>query len=432
MDTSCRAIRCTALLCTGLLLGTAPARGQVFADVVQTILADHPRIQSAESVAEAGQSEVAAARAARQPQLSLSTDPDWEEGGAGGRAGTYILPEITASQLLFDGGRSAAEIRRSRLRAQALRVQGARVADELVAALAQAWGEWSRQCDLVEIAEAQVAALEQLHGLVSEIASYDRGRGSDVVLVGSRLEQARSALDARRIAREDARATIREIASAPVEPAGRLPFLTPFLPDTLSDALALVDAAPVVQISKLQIGESDAAVSGAQSWWQPQINLEVARTSERTALGNTHLFNAFGVRLRAVSLPFGGGGRARLNAARASASAARFDAEQARQSLTDRIERLWMLGNQRRDRLPRLAQVVVEADEARDIVQEQFRIGRRSILDLLSYETERFNARTGLANEQHDLVALEYQLMGALGRIDFAIVPGAASKDRVQ
>ncbi|SKB29889.1 TolC family protein [Sphingopyxis flava] len=431
METS-HAIRCAALLCTCLLIGTAPARAQIFSDVVESLLEDHPRIQSAESVAEAGKSEVAAARAARQPQVALSADAGWEEGGTGGSSGTYILPEITASQLLFDGGRSAAEIRRSRLRAQALRVQEDRVADELVASLAQAWGEWSRQCDLIEISEAQVAALEQLHGLVSEIASFDRGRGSDVVLVGSRLEQARSALDARRIAREDARATVREIASAPVEPVGRLPSLASFLPETLSEATALVDATPVVQISELQIGESDAAVSGAKNWWQPQLNLEVARTSERTALGDTHLFNAFGVRLRAVSLPFGGGGRARLNAARATASAARFDAEQARQSLTDRIERLWMLGNQRRDRLPRLAQVVVEADEARDIVQEQFRIGRRSILDLLSYETERFNARSGLANEQHDLIALEYQLMGALGRIDFALASGATPMETLQ
>jgi outer membrane protein TolC len=308
------------------------------------------------------------------------------------------------------------------LRAQALGVQQDRLADDIVGALAQSWSEWSRQRNLVEISEAQVAALEQLHWLVSEIASFDRGRGSDVVLVGSRLEQARSMLDARRIARDDARLTIREIASAPVEPLGDLPNLGSSLPAHISEAVAWVDTTPIVLISNLQIGENDAVVAGARSWWQPQINLEVARTSERTNAGNMHLFNAFGVRLRAISLPFGGGGRARFNAARSSAAAARFDAAEARRSQTDQVERLWMLVAQRRDRVPRLTQIVEQSDHARDVVQEQFRIGRRSILDLLSYESERFNARSALANEQHDLMALEYQLMGVLGRIDTAVL----------
>lgn len=401
-----------------LLAGAAPVTAQSFLGVAETIVDDHPRVQSAESLAEAGQSEAAAARAALRPQLGVTAEVGWDSGGSTGRSGSYILPEITASQLMFDGGRTAAETRRRALRAKSLGVQRHRVSDELLGALAQAWGEWSRQQELVAVGEAQVAALEQIHALVAEIASFDRGRGSDVVLVGSRLEQARSALDARRISREEARAAIREISALPVEPIGDLPPLEALMPATLLQAQALVDETPVISLADLQIAESDAAVAGARNWWQPQINLEVARTSERTAFGDTNLFNAFGVRLRAVSIPLGSGGQARLSAARSTASAARFDADQARQALSDRVERLWMLTTERRDRLGRLAKVVEEADHARDIVYEQFRIGRRSILDLLSYETERFNTRTVLVSERHDLIAAQYQLMAALGRID--------------
>jgi outer membrane protein TolC len=415
-------------LCPVFLAGASPVAAQSFSDVAFTMLEDHPRVQSAENTAEAGRSEASAARAARRPQVGVTADVGWDGGGSTGRSGTYVLPEIAASQLMFDGGRTAAEIRRRKLRADALGVQQDRVEDDLVAALAQAWSDWSRQQELIAIGEAQVAALEQLHALVWEIASFDRGRGSDVVLVGSRLEQARSSLDARRIARQEARATIREIAALPVEPMGDLPPLDRRLPVTLGEAIALIDATPTVLLADIQIGESDAAVAGARHWWQPQVNLEVARTSERTAMGDTHLFNAFGVRLRAASVPFGGGGQARLSAARANATAARFDAEQARRALNDRVERLWMLTDERRARLPRLAQVVEDADHARDIVQEQFRIGRRSILDLLSYESERFNARAALASERHDLIAVQYQLMGALGRIDAALTNAATGE----
>lgn len=298
-----------SLAVPALLGGAAPLSAQTFPDVVAVVLDDHPRVRSAEHLAEAGEAETAAARAARRPQIGLTADAGWDEGSATSRSGAYVLPEITASQLMFDGGRTASEIRRRKLRAQALGVQQERVADDLMTALAQAWGEWSRQQELIAIGEAQVGALEALHALVAEIASFDRGRGSDVVLVGSRLEQARSSLDARRIAREDARAAIRETASLPVEPEGGLPPLDLLLPATYAEALALIEQAPPVLLSDLQIGESDAALAGARNWWQPQINLEVARTSERLATGDTQLFNAFGVRLRAASIPFGGGGQ---------------------------------------------------------------------------------------------------------------------------
>lgn len=413
-------------------MGASPVAAQSFLTVAETVIDDHPRVQSAESLAAAGRSDAAAARAALRPQLGLSAELGWDSGGSTGRSGAYVLPEVTASQLMFDGGRTAAETRRRALRAKSLDMQQSRVADDLLAALAQAWGEWSRQQELVAVGESQVAALEQIHALVTEIASFDRGRGSDVVLVGSRLEQARSSLDARRIARDEARAAIREIAAFSVEPIGDLPPLEQLLPPTLMDANALIEATPTVALAELQIAESKAAVDGARNWWQPQVNLEVARTSERDAFGDTRLFNAFGVRLRAVAIPLGSGGQSKLAAARSTATAARFDADQARRALTDRVARLWMLTGERRDRLDRLARVVEEADRARDVVYEQFRIGRRSILDLLSYESERFNARAVLVGERHDLITAQYQLMATLGRIDTLFAGFAPAMEKGQ
>ncbi len=412
-----------------LLVDATPIAAQSFLNIAESVVEEHPRVQSAESLAQAGRSDASAARAALRPQLGLSADVGWDGRGSTARAGRYFLPEITASQLMFDGGRTAANTRRRSLRAQSLDRQQDRVVDELLATLAQAWGEWSRQRELIAVGEAQVAALEQIYALVGEIANFDRGRGSDVVLVSSRLEQARSAVDARRIARDESRATIREIAALPIEPAGDLPPFGRLLPATLVQANALIAETPTIALADLQIAESNAAVDGARNWWQPQVNLEVARTSERTALGDTHLFNGFGVRLRAVAIPLGSGGQATLAAARSTASASRTDAAQARQALSDRVARLWMLTDERRGRLDRLSKVVEEADRARDTVYEQFRIGRRSILDLLSYESERFNARATLASEKHDLIAAQYQLMAALGRIDTLLDGPVASQE---
>ena len=74
--------------------------------------------------------------------------------------------------------------------------------------------------ELLFVSEKQVAALRTLDGLVVEIAQYDRGRTSDVVMVESRLQQAETTLQSRQIAQTEARARIREIAAMPVDLLG--------------------------------------------------------------------------------------------------------------------------------------------------------------------------------------------------------------------
>lgn len=91
------------------LAGATPVAAQSFLNTAETIAADHPRIQSAEDLARAGRSDAAAARAALRPQLGLTAEAGWDSGDSSGRSGSYVLPEITASQLLFDGGRTAAD-----------------------------------------------------------------------------------------------------------------------------------------------------------------------------------------------------------------------------------------------------------------------------------------------------------------------------------
>lgn len=152
--------------------------------------------------------------------------------------------------------------------------------------------------------------------------------------------------------------------------------------------------------------------------------VEGARTSERDFRGDTHVLNAFAFRLRASVVPFdAGGGAARHASALAQLQASRWRADLARTSLEEQVRRLWAFQSERSARLSALADLVVRADAARDVVYQQFRIGRRSILDVLSYDLERFNTRAQLVNERYDIALTRFQLIGALGRL-YPVVAG--------
>lgn len=407
------------------MLSPASACAQTFPQVLQSMAEGHPRVTSAESLTTAGKVDVRAARSAYRPQFGIQTDAGWSDGNSNSASGFAILPEATVSQMIYDGGRTPAEIRRRKIRVELLGVQEQAVLADLSLQLAQAWIDYSRNTELLFVSERQVSALKALDELVTEIATYDRGRASDVVIVESRMQQAETTLQSRRIAQTEARARIREIAAVPVEPEGGIPDLTKVLPGSAQDCQALVAGSPALRIAEFQVAENAETVRGTRNWWAPQLAVEGARTSERTVGGNTNLLNGFAVRVRATALPFdSGGGRARHESARANLDSAQSNATLTRQQLGDQVQRLWVFQAQRTERLPSLEALVGKADEARTIVFEQFRIGRRTILDVLSYELERFNVRAQLVNERYDIVQTQYQLMGVLGRIYPALAQG--------
>lgn len=344
----------------------------------------------------------------------------------GGNSGFTVLPEAKISQLVFDGGRTPAEIRRRKLRVDLLGVQEQSVLAEISFQLAQAWIDYTRASDLAFVSSQQVSALKTLDDLVVEIAQFDRGRASDVVMVESRLQQAVTTQQTREISLAEARARIREISALPVKPTSGIPDIAAFLPRNAEDAQALVPESPAVRIADLDVAENAETVRGTKNWWMPRLALEGARTSDISARGDTRLFNAFAFRVNASVVPFdSGGGRSRHESAKATLESARSNAELTRISLGEQARRLWIFQAQRTERLPSMQNLVDRADEAREVVFEQFRIGRRSILDLLSYELERFNVRAQLINERYDIAQTQYQLMGALGRIYPAVVEGA-------
>ena len=187
----CVAVRWDALLsvagalsCLALPWG---ARAQTFEQVLTEAADDHPLVKTARFQTDAAKSDISAARASLRPQLSVDAGAGWSDSGSGG--GTLaVLPEVRLTQYLFDGGRSTAEVRRRKVRAELFSVGEEAALSDISVQLAQAWIDYGRADELAIIGEQQVAALSTLNDLVVQIAQFDRGRASDVVMVESRLK----------------------------------------------------------------------------------------------------------------------------------------------------------------------------------------------------------------------------------------------------
>lgn len=413
---ACRAGRMAAAV--AVVLAT-PGAAATFVDSLATVASSHPRLQAAAATTAAARADIDAARAALRPQVALIGDTGFTRSGLTSESDTALLPGIRATQLIYDGGRARADVAQRRFQAQAVEAGEDRTFADIAGRLAEAYLDWTRQRALLDIAEQQVASLRTVEANVRAIASFDRGRASDVALVATRLAQSEAARDARRVAIADARALIRQIAAADVEPEGEMPSPDALLPKSLDEALAVIDSHPAVRIADFEARGARAAVDAARGWWKPRLSLDAGSESESSLTGDTRLFGTVELKLRSSLSPIdGGGGTSRLASARASASAAQIEAQFAQRTLRDEVVRQWVAIGERAARLTALDALVASTDASSSVVAEQFKLGRRSVLDLLSFEVERFAARTQLESERRDLLAAKYRLLAAMARLD--------------
>ncbi len=405
---------CAVLIAVPAIAVPALAHAEPLETVVRDALQTHPAARAAFAGTQASGYQVAQARAARAPQFGLVADPGRTFAGSGSGSTDIGDLGLQGSMLLYDGGRTREAIAREEGRLQAadagLRLTG----EDLAGRIAEVYLEWYKQDRLALLAADNVAAHEALHGRVREIASFDRGRASDLVQVGARLQQARVTLATRRGTANEARAMLVDLVGrdvdgveAPRDPAAALPA-------SLQDAIAALDSHPSAAGADAEAEAARHAWGSAAAWMQPRLDLRAGLDSPRDFFGDRQYFDEYNVRLAVTWAPFdGGSGRAGARAAEQRYLQSRAGALAVRRDLSARLANLWTQVESRRERTGIYRDLLDQTTQVREAYWQQFTIGRRSIIDLLNAETEAFQARQGAENEKLELLQAQYRLLAA-------------------
>ena len=420
------------LIAVPAIAGPALAHAEPLESVVREALQTHPAARAAFAGAQASGYQVAQARAARAPQFGLVADPGRAFASTGSGSSDIGDLGLQGSVLLYDGGRTREAIAREEGRLQAADASLRLTGEDLAARVADVYLEWFKQDGLATLAADNVAAHEALHERVREIASFDRGRASDLVQVGARLQQARVTLAARRGAANEARAVLVDLVGrdvgaveTPREPAAALPA-------SLRDAITALDSHPSAVGADAEADAARHAWGSAAAWLQPRLDLRAGVDSPRDFFGERQYFDEYTVRLAVSWAPFdGGSGRAGARAAEQQYVQAREGALAVRRELSARLANLWTQVESRRERAGIYRELLDQTRQVREAYWQQFTIGRRSIIDLLNAESEAFQARQGAESEKLELLQAQYRLLAAsatlTGWLGVTATPGVAA-----
>lgn len=396
---------------------SAPAvdLGVGFVPAIRAAVRQDPGFRAAGDAAVEALQSIGVARAAQRPQLSANAnlgaiqetidgDRKTTTGGAGG---------LDLSQLVYDGGESAAAIRQAAAEALAARAERDVLANELALEAARAWIDaWQFDARLALLRErtgqmdALMTQMERMSssGLVDR-AALDAARRQ---IVDIRLEQRRL-----RAEREEARARLaRFFGEAP--PTLERPSIPQVPTDAGADAVA--DTAPDVVRRAAELLVVQSAVARAEAAFRPKATLRAGVTSPIEETESTDVTLGLGLK---YTFSDGGRRQATLEAARTRRSAVENRLSDARMSLETELATARSQLASVAESLPLVARQIELSTSEAETARSQIATGQSNLRQLVEAEIEAYRAR-----DRHIALRAERDLL----RLTIAARTGALAR----
>ena len=279
----------------------------------------------------------------------------------------------------------------------------------------EAYLQWAHARQMVSLAQDNLNTHDKILQDFQTITQVDPGRRIDLNQAQVRHDNARLVL----LKNETERAVAAErlarmlMAPAPAEPSG-LDFSPPVPYTSLDQAQAqLGDQHPVIARLLAQRAAAAASIRYAQAQHAPTVNLTHAKS---TTPGITD--GQFVTQLQ-LNLPLFDGGTTRgaVGVATANLQALESDLQETRLILGEELASAWAswLSSSSRATMG-MQQALTAQDLARGYVQ-QFRVGRRSLLDLLNIQSDLYTYQSNAATALHESRLSQARILASLGQL---------------
>jgi adhesin transport system outer membrane protein len=175
---------------------------------------------------------------------------------------------------------------------------------------------------------------------------------------------------------------------------------------------------PAIQVAQADLAVARHGVAAARAPYQPKVSLDATLKHGSDWGGVKGIQSDVYLGVQAEwRLWSAGGAQAAGKAAVANEAASRFALDKIRDDLQRQVGVFWfdfMSGN---EVTRSYAEYVENARSSAEATRQQFRVGRRSLMDVLNAENERFTAESNLVTAQLDLVRASYRLLGIQGQL---------------
>lgn len=392
---------------------------EIFQRVVGAALQLSPSVGRAMAEQSASMADVAEAKGQRYPQLEIGARSPFVNFGAPGKnASTEQNLSIDMTMPVFDWGRLSKTIKSRNHMASAAEAALQAEMENLSYEATFNLIELGKQRLIVDISQRYVDRMSELVKMLEGIVAVDSGRVSELTQARSRLLNAEASRTSAVAKARDTEIALRKMVGdrpIPSLPAGKQWSI--HLPD-LQWLLTESQNHPSILQAQSQARSADLQADAVRSAALPQVNWVVGKTTAEGADGREPAWHT-GLTLSWAAFR-GGSNRASQRAARQRAEAGWHSAEQQARDIEYRIRAANHDAGVLSARADLYRGLIVETNRVREAFYEQwYHLGRRTLLDVLSSESEHYNnqvAEVATRFDGYQAVIAQYATSGVLMR----------------
>ena len=406
--------------------------------VVKTILNENPSLKATEfNYLQVGK-DLKIAKNAYYPTLDAAARVGYErkrlDDGLTTRRGDGRVSgaSLTLVENLYNGGADKNRINSQSARLDSAAYTVAQAADRLTLSAANAYLQVLQTKRILDIEEENVKSHEEIYNQIKDRAASGYGVASEERQAGSRYTLAQSNYVAAKNNYEDALSTFEKLygrkvaAKNLVMPEFNLPL--PSTKEAVYDKAVLCNPTLLVQRSNIAMAES--VVKEKNAPFLPKLDLVVSGAYDHSnVLYDDYEEQTFDALLRLnYNLYNKGNDKLDKEKSQLAVQQEQQTMDNLVRELKESLEFSWQNYVLNQEKMGYLNQHVEYSKATLDAYQDEFRIGRRDLINLLDAENEYNTALKEIATTETALSYAKYRLLDNMGMVSDSFEPGFAKR----
>lgn len=392
-------------------------------DAVNQTLDSHPEILAARHELASRKAEVELAKAGYLPRLDLTAGVGQETVSNPGTLDESVKLNrqefgLQARQMVFDGFATSEEVNRQRARVDSAAYVALASTDAITLRTAEVYLNVLRQADLLKLAKE---SLKEHQNIYDQMVLRNRsgvGSKADLDQISARLALANANLIVAENNMLDARTNFyRVVGMLPDVAAMSMPDQVVELPANMEAAIGMAtDRHPTLLAAVADVNAAQAQYDASESNYWPQLQLEADKNIDNNIGGIEGRDEDLIVALRLrYNLYNGGADKARRKQTAYQLEEAREIRNNSHRQVVESMRLSWSNYEAISNQLRYLQEHVRAAGSTKKAYQQQFNIGRRTLLDLLNTENELIDAKRSLIAANYDRLFAQYRILNGMG-----------------
>lgn len=326
---------------------------------------------------------------------------------------------LAGRQLLFDFGTTRADIERTSSLHKSEQYKVREQTEDVVSKVTDVYLKLLEQRELLTAAKENVTALEKISGLVEENEKAGNATVADMKRVRSRLVDSQTAAsDAKSELQTGSDRFMRLVRQAPgtLMPAPNLSRLIPSSPEPAIRDIKKGNPRIQALEAALQAARHEAESQKASAYPKLSFETDVGVKEYRTRVDKTEL-DAKGMFVFKYKFLDGGAQSRQLDQVNARVMQTEMRLRNELDELEGEVRKHYRILASARSKAESLKENVATAKKARELYDEQFRGGKRTLLELLDIQTTYYTARRTLINNKFEEQRSVNGVLQAIGRL---------------